>query len=1169
MKKWQKSALSLGLATSLLAPSFASASTTLNIEPVVKEELPFHALDQFNLKEQKSLLAMNMKADANEQISEDTLIIKYNKKLSNTVHNRAGTTLKRSMPTLGYDIVTVKKGQSLQEVVNYYASQNNVVNISPSYTYEKLGVKADPKAKDMYHLSLLQIDEALSLAGDHAVTVAVIDTGIGSDHPELKSQILPPYNAVNPASQGVADLHGTHVAGIVSGEANNGVGGYGINPNAKILPIDVFNGGFGAYDYSIAEGILYAIDNEADVINMSLGSPFPSPIVDEAVQKAIDAGIVIVAAAGNNATDDYFYPAAHDRVISVGATNDKNNLADFSNFGPQVDIVAPGEGIYSSIFDTQKNASSFLKADGTSMASPVVAGVVSLLLSKYPDLQPYEVEAVLERTATDLGEAGYDLTYANGLVNPVAALQYDITQLPERIQWDDEKILSEASLITFSEDRFTTQGKLQSPEERHWLKVNLEEGQSIQTILEAADNYDYKLELRFYPATKTEASETIEVNDVVAGGLEGSLFTAIENGMLAIGVTDTNGNYSLQGKSSYELTVNRYDELHEDGLTIDNPAMITSLPFDSEQLEMAPLTMLSVDNKGEKVNDKDYFALTVEELQAVNISLSELPGVNTSLNVYFAEDLELADEYGLWPFASANTGTSGEGESVTFEAMPGMEYIIEISSEQTLDFFSLLFLGMDLKNDVSTSAVPYHLLVEKVDFPVDEDSLSFEPTPEEELMSGEIDKSAYMTSKKNAAEDQLDLLFESSWSEFSPEEVELIMATAIDYTIGEQAEGYFQYSGDSDFYTFMLDQEQDAILQFDLNKMNTMIPTLTVYEYNEEEQTLNAVNQSFSFLMEMEETPTITIPLEKDKQYYAKVENGSYQPAKEMYEMSSKIVYDVPFDENEKNDEPLQSTILKPNVSVNGSFIFADDVDTYYYKHRSEEELFGLSVKVNQLTDQQKLELPSEIKSPLMLGFMIVEDTNGNMFIDGDEARKSIVYEPDFVNVEGDLNGSFKAREGIGYFVVAMNYGSIFFGQTVKSYDIALNTLDSQDEDADSVVTNNIPSMPLQFVKNEDVYEAVGYLNAGVDFGDKDYYQFDVSNSGEYEVSLQIPSSIDGDLTIYSNEGYVVKTFDHYGSGDEEIGTVQLTEGTYYFEVKDSQLNASNEPYTLHVKSTN
>lgn len=275
MKKWQKAAFSVGLASTLILPNFASAAIRPPLEQWKKQ--PYNVV--------KAPLAYRQLEEAQNQVSEDTLIVKYKEKIPASVHQKLGANVKKSFPLLGYDVVTIQKGKTLQEVARNYAKLKAVTSVTPSFTYKKLGTN-DPKNGQMYPLSLLQIDKALQLAGKHSVTVAVIDTGLDMKHPDLKAQLLPSYNAANPANPGIKDIHGTHVAGIIGAAANNGVGAHGINPNVKILPIDVFNGGWGASDYTIAQGILYAIEKGAKVINMSLGGYFSSPILEDAVKKS-------------------------------------------------------------------------------------------------------------------------------------------------------------------------------------------------------------------------------------------------------------------------------------------------------------------------------------------------------------------------------------------------------------------------------------------------------------------------------------------------------------------------------------------------------------------------------------------------------------------------------------------------------------------------------------------------------------------------------------------------------------------------------------------------------------------------------------------------------------------------------------------------------------------
>ncbi|MBA2874563.1 S8 family serine peptidase [Thermaerobacillus caldiproteolyticus] len=1154
MKKWQKAALSFGLASTLVLPSFAQATTLPPLEQLKKQ--PYNVV--------KAPLAYKQLEEAQNQISEDTLIVKYKDKIPASVHRSLGANVKKSFPQLGYDVVTLQKGKTLQEVARNYAKLKTVTSVTPSFTYKKLGTN-DPKNEKMYPLSLLQIDKALQLAGKHSVTVAVIDTGLDMKHPDLKAQLLPSYNAANPANPGVKDLHGTHVAGIIGATANNGVGAHGINPNVKILPIDVFNGGAGASDYVIAQGILYAIEKGAKVINMSLGGYFNSPILEDAVKKAIDAGVTVVAAAGNDATDMYSIPASYEGVISVGATDSKNHLANFSNYGPSVDIVAPGVDVYSTVYDPTKGAS-FAELSGTSMASPVVAGVASLILSKYPNLKPYEVEAILERTATDLGEKGYDLKYANGLVNPVAALQFNLKNLPKKETWNDETILAKALPVQLTEKTYTKTGSFKTPEEVHWMKVDLQGGESVQAVLDGAKDYDYKLIFRFYPEGKKQSDKPINVNDTHAGEVEGKLYTAKENGTLVIGVTDANGNYSLQGKSTYTLTLQKFAELTADPSTKDNPVAIEQLPFDSEKTEFAPFTFVP---ENEKEADKDYFKLTVKEPTTIKLNLSAIPGIDSSLSVYFAEDFyrqadpNAKEQESPSPIAIANNNGSGKGETLTFEAQPDTEYIIEASSEPVSDFvyYGSYPTSSDEGSGLPASAIPYRLTAEQVTSPPDEDGYPSFENPEENGSTEETSPAAEQqlnqnTKKRNAiiVED------DGTWRNFEKEDVQQIREQALPYNIGGKQSGYIQFGEDLDFYK--LSVNETAIYQFTFDTPDDMIPWATIYEYDAKQDDLSPVADYYGYdYFTGKKTSSLTLVLEKGKEYYLSVANDRYQPVADPYTFVSKKLMDAPKDANEDNNEPIRATVVQPNKVTTGNLVLPNDVDIYYYKHRKADEIFTFFARPNKLENEANL--PEDLRGTLIPIITVVEDTNGNMNIDQDEASKAIDFWPNELNPMYDVNGSFKAKKDTGYFFI--NNGFSWGGLSLQSYRFGIETLNKKDEDAASVVKNNVPSKPLGFKKEGSTYKATGYLNTSVDYGDKDYYTLTVTKDGKFTVKLDGSSTMDGVISIYNEKGGLVQTFDYYGEGDSEVATISLKKGKYYFVVEDSFARPNAQPYTLSI----
>ena len=258
------------------------------------------------------------------------------------------------------------------------------------------------------------------LSGNTAdpIKVGIIDTGISLSHPDLALNIKGSYNAINGRKSANDDNgHGSHVAGIIAA-LNNTTGSVGVAPKADIYAIKVLNAAGSGYISDIIEGIDWAISKNIKVINMSLGCACDVQSMHAAVIRAKNAGIIVVAAAGNSATDPVIYPAAYHEAIAVSATDSSDQLASWSARGPEVDLSAPGVSIYSTYKGT-----GYATLSGTSMASPHVAGSAALVLFKNPSWTPDQVIAALESTATDLGIGGFDNLFGFGLVNALAASQ--------------------------------------------------------------------------------------------------------------------------------------------------------------------------------------------------------------------------------------------------------------------------------------------------------------------------------------------------------------------------------------------------------------------------------------------------------------------------------------------------------------------------------------------------------------------------------------------------------------------------------------------------------------------------------------------------------------------------------------------------------------------------
>jgi type VII secretion-associated serine protease mycosin len=280
---------------------------------------------------------------------------------------------------------------------------------------------SDPLLAQQWGIFAIGADRVWSTTTGAGVIVAVVDSGSGP-HPDLAENLLPGRSFLNSVETPEGDDintsgHGSHVAGIIAAAANNGIGGSGVAPHARILPIRVLNQAGEGTTGPVASGVRYAADNGAKVINLSLGGTSDSSNLTEAIQYATDKGALVVAAAGNGGPNDVpKWPAALDLTIAVTAVDPANKATIFDQRGDYIDISAPGTEIVS----TAKG--DYFTESGTSMAAGFVAGAAALLFAAEPRVTNAQVRDILLRTATDIGEPGRDVTFGFGLINMVAAL---------------------------------------------------------------------------------------------------------------------------------------------------------------------------------------------------------------------------------------------------------------------------------------------------------------------------------------------------------------------------------------------------------------------------------------------------------------------------------------------------------------------------------------------------------------------------------------------------------------------------------------------------------------------------------------------------------------------------------------------------------------------------
>jgi hypothetical protein len=278
----------------------------------------------------------------------------------------------------------------------------------------------DTYRSQQWALDQVTFEDAQSLSSGSSVTVAVVDTGVQANHPDLTGQVLTGWNIIKGTTASADDNgHGTHVAGIISAIGNNSAGIAGAAPGVKILPVKVLDASGSGTWADVAAGILWACNNGAKVINLSVGGSLGNQSLADAVTQANASGCLLVAAAGNvgNTTNLPSYPGAYSEPIAVASVDSNLGHSYYSNTGTYVDIAAPGSSIYSTVM-----GSSYAYMSGTSMATPYAAAEAALIWSANSSWTSTQVRDRLLTTATDLGTKGYDTTFGAGLINPSTAL---------------------------------------------------------------------------------------------------------------------------------------------------------------------------------------------------------------------------------------------------------------------------------------------------------------------------------------------------------------------------------------------------------------------------------------------------------------------------------------------------------------------------------------------------------------------------------------------------------------------------------------------------------------------------------------------------------------------------------------------------------------------------
>ena len=378
-------------------------------------------------------------------------------------NDAAGTQMQKKLDTL--------------HIVKALRKRKDVEFADPNFIRKINFIPNDPRYNRQWHYPAIHLPDAWDITrGSADVVVAVVDTGVLLDHPDLETNlshngvigdgydfISDPDNArdgdgidSNPydvgdlgSGTGQSSFHGTHVAGTIAATTGNGIGGAGVGGDAKVMPLRVL-GKYGGSDYDIIQAVRYAAglsndsntlpSKKADIINLSLGGPGYSSSAQSAYTQARNAGVIIIAAAGNNGDSEPNYPASYDGVVSVSAVGLNLTLAPYSSYGQYVDVAAPGgdmsqdddgdgfsDGILSTLGKENDNGieHTYVFYQGTSMACPHVAGVAALMKSLDPDMTPSAFDSYIQsfEIVNDIGASGRDDLYGFGIIDALKAVQ--------------------------------------------------------------------------------------------------------------------------------------------------------------------------------------------------------------------------------------------------------------------------------------------------------------------------------------------------------------------------------------------------------------------------------------------------------------------------------------------------------------------------------------------------------------------------------------------------------------------------------------------------------------------------------------------------------------------------------------------------------------------------
>lgn len=400
-----------------------------------KIENPVLGGHKFTKKNINNEIIIHFNKESEKDFIDNKKIKKYN--FSDAIETSDGKLVRLKVPS----------HENLDKLMEYFRKKPNVDFVEHNYKIFAQAKPNDIYYENQWNLSMVNLEAAWDQKKfSNSIKVAVLDSGLIPNHIDLEPNILKGANFIgseineNPADYNIvnndisdenfASSHGTHVAGIIGAVTNNNNGIAGVSWGINILPVKVLDENLEGSYFDIAQGIYYAVDQGADIINLSLGGSNSTNYLENAIRYAFDRGVVLVAATGNNG-GEVLYPAAYPETISVGAIGQDYRVEDYSNFGKEVDLVAPGTNIYSTsgYFDNGSFIQNYQNMTGTSMSAAHVSGAAALLLDSGVD--PRDIKSRLTSNSVKIDTAKYE---GSGLLDVYGSLiNTNLSTVPVRV----------------------------------------------------------------------------------------------------------------------------------------------------------------------------------------------------------------------------------------------------------------------------------------------------------------------------------------------------------------------------------------------------------------------------------------------------------------------------------------------------------------------------------------------------------------------------------------------------------------------------------------------------------------------------------------------------------------------------------------------------------------